>query len=93
MAQSGLPETRVAKPWTLVRHGSELRLAFVTKYFGGGWPIGDFNGGKGHLVLDSGMFTDESDEQVVFRAGDFIYEWQNRPTFAQLEAARAREAA
>ena len=85
------PPTTVCQPYALVRHNGELRLAWITSFFGGGIPIGPFLGGRGHILLDSGMWTDESETQVVFKAVDFVYEWERRPSNSQLEKAKARE--
>ena len=86
-----LPETYVYAPWNLVHHNGELRLAYLTKLFGGGICFGPCTGGRGHLVTDDGQMTVESDEPVVFRQVDLVYEWRNRPSAAQLELARRRE--
>lgn len=86
-----LPETFVYAPWNLVHHDGELRLAYLTKLFGGGIVFGPCNGGRGHLATDDGQIV-EAGEPVVFREADLVYEWRNRPSTAQLELARSREA-
>ncbi len=84
-----LPITYVASPWTLVRHSGELRLAYLTKLFGGGIVPGPSNGARGHIASDTGEI--ESVEPVVFNQADLVYHWCNRPSAVQLDKARRRE--
>jgi hypothetical protein len=81
------------KPWTLVRHNGELRLAFMTSLFGGGIVPGPANGGRGHIMLDNGQPCAETATPVVFKQIDLVYDWRNRPSPDQLSKARQRELA
>lgn len=91
--QDSRPPSLVAQPYALVYHNGQLRLAWITTFFGGGVPFGPFLGGRGHIISDSGEWTAESREVVVLKACDFVYEWERRPTYIQLMKARARELA
>lgn len=83
------PPTRCYAPWNLVLHEGKLRLAYLTRLYGGGPIPGPAMGGKGHLVSDSGEFTEESRAEVSFRQGAMFKEWRNRPRAQQVEIARA----
>ena len=81
-----LPKSVVAQPWALVKHGPTLRLAYITKLFGGGACMGPCQGGRGYLCDDAGHPTD--DEETVFKATDLVYEWQVKPSAANLARQR-----
>ena len=78
-----LPHSMVYSPWTLVNHEGQLRLAYMIKLFGTGFPVGQPNGGRGILMDDTGSVK-ESDE-IAFREAQLLHEWRNRPTAVQLE--------
>ena len=81
----------VYSPWTLVKHEGQLKLAYMIKLFGTGFPVGQPNGGRGILMDDTGTVK-ESDE-IAFHEAQLLHEWRNRPTAVQLEKARERERA
>lgn len=56
-----LPHSMVYSPWTLVKHEGQLKLAYMIKLFGTGFPVGQPNGGRGILMDDTGTVK-ESDE-------------------------------
>ena len=85
-------ETSVVDPYCLVEHEGKLRLAFCIRFLGEGFPVGSINGYRVHLLTDSGMVED-TEESVVIKPVNFVRDWGRRPTFQQLEAARAKAVA
>jgi hypothetical protein len=85
-------ESFVAKPYCLVRHEGQLRLAYCVKYFGEGFPVGSITGYRIHILTDGGMVEDPAPEPtpIAIKPVDFIRDWGKRPTFQQLEAAREK---
>jgi hypothetical protein len=83
-----LPVSYMARPWELVHADGKLRLAYIIKYFGEGFPVGSFTGGRGYFATDAGVI--ETGEQV-FRPEQFMYSWRQRPTASHLQKARERE--
>jgi hypothetical protein len=82
-----LPESFLHSPWKLLRVSGELRLAYATKYFGEGFPMGTFTGGRAHLVEDNDLSADT----MVFNPADLVYDWRKRPSSANVEKAKQRE--
>lgn len=86
-----LPHSMVYSPWNLVKHEGQLKLAYMIKLFGTGFPVGQPNGGRGIIMNDEGTIIESG--EVAFREHELVYEWRNRPTPVQLEKARERELA